>query len=184
MASLAFSLNFFRLAISKRARIAAPDMEFDRVILLPRCFSVIQVESRKARGIETGGPLVGHIAKNRTLVVTDATGPGPRAKLESYSVTIDGRYAQRFCDHCRDASGGRVDYVGDWHKHPGFSLRPSSHDVSAIKTMAEFEHSPTKHPISLIYRRWPRSWQVYVWDGSGSLIKIPSKVGDKINSAF
>jgi integrative and conjugative element protein (TIGR02256 family) len=151
-------------------------MEFEHVILLPQCLSVIRAESRKARCVESGGPLVGYVSKDSVLIVADATGPGPRAKLERYSVTIDGKYAQEFCDRIRRESNGKIDYIGDWHKHTGFSLRPSGHDISAIKTMANFEHSPTKHPISLIYRRLPQAWQVYVWDGSGSLMKISSKI--------
>lgn len=152
-------------------------MDFDRVILLPTCMSVIRAESRKARGIETGGPLVGYLAENGALIVTGAAGPGPRGRCEQYAVMIDGEYAQKFCDRAHHESCGRIDYVGDWHKHPGFSLSPSTHDVSAIKTMAEFEYSPTRYPISLIYRSWPQSWQVYAWDGTGALTKISSKVG-------
>jgi integrative and conjugative element protein (TIGR02256 family) len=151
-------------------------MEFDRVILLPKCLSVIRAESRKARCVETGGPLVGYVTNDGELVVTDAAGPGPKAKLERYSVVIDGEHAQKFCNRISHESDGRIDYIGDWHKHTGFSLRPSEHDISAMKTMANFEFSPTKHPVSLIYRRLPPAWQVYVWDGSGSLIKISSKL--------
>jgi integrative and conjugative element protein (TIGR02256 family) len=151
-------------------------MKFNRVILLPKCLSVIRMESRKARCIETGGPLVGYIAKDGTLVVADATGPGTRAKLERYSVTIDGEHAQKFCDQVRREFNGNIDYVGDWHKHTGFSLRPSEHDITAMKKMANFEFSPTKNPISLIYRRLPEGFQVYVWDGSGSLAKFSSAI--------
>lgn len=161
---------------SQRAVIVAHDMEFDRIILSPKSLFVIKAESRKARCVETGGPLVGYVAKDGALIVTDAAGPGPNAKMERYSVTIDGTHAQKFCDQCRNESDGLIDYVGDWHKHPGFSLRPSEHDIFAIKTMAIFEHSPTKHPISLIYRRWPQALQAYVWDGSGSLAKISSTI--------
>jgi integrative and conjugative element protein (TIGR02256 family) len=151
-------------------------MEFDRVILMPKCLSVIRVESRKARYVETGGPLVGYVAKGDVLVVTDADGPGPKAKMERFSVTIDGEHAQKFCDRSSRESGGNIDYIGDWHKHTGISLRPSEQDILAMKTMANFEFSPTKHPISLIYRRLPQAWQVYVWDGSGSLRKISSTI--------
>jgi len=149
-------------------------MEFNRVKILPKCLSVFRAESRKARCVETGGPLVGYVATDGVLVVSDATGPGPKARLEHYSVTIDGEYAQKFCDQNNRESDGRIDYVGDWHRHPGISLKPSEHDISAMKVMANFEFSPTKHPISLIYRRWPQAFQVYVWDGSGSLTKISS----------
>ena len=152
-------------------------MEFDRVILLPKCLSVIRAESRKARCLETGGPLVGYIAKGGVLVVADAGGPGPKARQERFSVTIDGEHAQKFCDRSSRESDGKIDYVGDWHKHTGISLRPSEQDAFAMKTMADFEFSPTKHPISLIYRSWPQAFQVYVWDGSGSLRKIQSTIG-------
>jgi integrative and conjugative element protein (TIGR02256 family) len=154
------------------AGVAHLEMRFHRVILLPQCLSVIRAESHKARGVETGGPLVGYVGNDGALVVADATGPGPRARLEHYSVTIDGKYAQEFCDRVNRESNGHIDYVGDWHKHPGFSLRPSEHDVDAMKTMAQFPFSPTRHPISLIYRMWPRSLRVYVWDGSGVLADI------------
>jgi len=151
-------------------------MEFSSIILLPKCLSVIRSESRKAKCAETGGPLVGYIAKDGALVVTDAAGPGPKALLGPFSVTIDGEHAQKFCDRILSESDGRIDYVGDWHKHPGLSLRPSEHDVSAMKTMANFKYSPTRHPISVIYRCWPQGLQAYVWDGSGSLTKIASKM--------
>jgi integrative and conjugative element protein (TIGR02256 family) len=147
-------------------------MEFNRVILSAKCLSVIKNESRKARGTETGGPLVGYIAEGFLLVVADASGPGPRGRLERYSVTIDGEHAQKFCDQINQESEGLIDYVGDWHKHTGISLRPSNHDVSAMKIMADFELSPTRHPISLIYRKWPQALQIYVWDGSGFLARI------------
>lgn len=151
-------------------------MEFNRVIISAKCLSVIKAESRKSWCVETGGPLVGRVTDDEVLVVIDAAGPGPKATLERFSVTIDGAYAQKFCDKIHRESQGQVDYVGDWHKHPGISLNPSDHDITAMKTMANFEFSTTERPISLIYRRWPQAYQVYVWDGSGSLIKISSKI--------
>lgn len=153
-----------------------PDMRFEKVVILTKCLAVFKTESLKALGTETGGPLVGHIAQARILLVTDACGPGPRAKLERCSVTIDGAFAQKFCDRAFNESKGTTDYVGDWHKHTGLSLKPSKDDVAAMKLMADFQWSPTTHPISLIYRMWPRAFRVYVWDGSGSLEKMASSI--------
>ena len=138
--------------------------------------TVIAAESKNARGVETGGPLVGYALPDAILVVTNATGPGPRAKRERYGVLIDGRHAQDFCDRIHLESQGRIDYVGDWHKHPGISLRPSEQDALAMKAMAEFEFSPTKYPISLIYRAWPPDWRVYIWDGRSRLKTIESRI--------
>lgn len=151
-------------------------MDFDQVIISPKCFLVFRAESKKATRSETGGPLVGFI-ENRKLLVYDADGPGPRSIIEPYSVTIDGKYAQTFCDRALRESKGIIDYVGDWHRHTGFSLQHSDQDIAAMKLMAEFEYSPTKYPISIIYRNWPCRFKVYVWDGSGTLRAIVSKIG-------
>ena len=157
-------------------------MQFRRVIVNAKCLSVIKDESRKAKGVETGGPLVGYVQEDReALVVVDAGGPGPRAALEKFSITIDGAYAQRFCDNCFNESNGRFDYIGDWHKHPGLSLNPSNQDIAAIKAMAEFDQSPTRYPVSLIYSTWLRRFRVYVWNGSDSLVRIPSAAESRIH---
>jgi integrative and conjugative element protein (TIGR02256 family) len=161
---------------TQSAGAAIRSMEFNRAILSAKCLAVIRTESGKARDTETGGPLVGYVSKDGTMVVADAGAPGPRAKLERYSVTIDGEHAQRFCGQINRESEGLMDYVGDWHKHTGISLRPSKQDVSAMKIMADFEFSPTRHPISLIYRKWPQALQIYVWDGSGGLTRIQWKI--------
>jgi hypothetical protein len=117
------------------------------------------------------------VTEGGTLVVIGASGPGPRAILERHSVLIDGVFTQWFCAQARRKSEGRIDYVGDWHKHTGFSLEPSRPDSSAIQTMAEFEFSPTKFPVSLIYRRRCEAFKVYLWNGSGDLVPISCSVG-------
>jgi integrative and conjugative element protein (TIGR02256 family) len=170
-----FQLKCFRQRRGQGVGGAAPGMQFDQVLVLAEALSVIRAESRNVRRVETGGPLVGYVSEKNSLIVTNGTGPGPKAKLERYSVTIDGEHAQRFCDRMRLLSHGRIDYVGDWHRHPGLSLNPSEHDVSAMRTMAAFEYSPTRHPISLIYRRCPEAFKIYVWDTSGSLVKISAR---------
>lgn len=158
--------------LNRGAGAKIPNVHFDRVVVLPKCLSVMRAESRAAHRIETGGPLVGYV-EGGLLIVTGAAGPGPKSKLERYSVTIDGEYAQKYCDQVRRDSNGLADYVGDWHKHTGISLKPSPPDIFAIKTMANFEFSPTKNPISLIYRRWPEAMRVYFWNGKDALIEVP-----------
>ena len=122
------------------------------VVIKPAVLSIVESEMLSASGSETGGALVGHF-QNGLLVVTGASGPGPRGKLEEFGVVIDGKHAQRFCDAARLASSGRDDYVGDWHCHPGRSLEPSHSDHDAMKTMCEFGGSPTRRPVSLIWSK-------------------------------
>jgi integrative and conjugative element protein (TIGR02256 family) len=149
---------------------------FKHVLITPQSLSDIRRESRKVLFRETGGALVGRALKNDTLLVTAASGPGPRAVLERHSVLIDGEFTQRFCDQARRQTGGTEDYVGDWHKHTGLSLEPSTQDIRAMQIMANFEYSPTNFPISLIYRRRCEAFSTYIWDGSDKLRPISSSV--------
>ena len=142
---------------------------YRHVFVLDTCLDVIIAESKKVRFKETGGPLVGYISNDHALVITGATGPGPKAELSRYSVVIDGEFAQKFCDEMYSASSGKLDYVGDWHRHTGWSLEPSKEDVHAMRTMADFEYCPVKHPVSLIYRKRPAAFKTYVLNAEREL---------------
>src|SRR5687767_5862221 len=124
-----------------------------RIVVQAQAVAVMMQERRKVILTETGGPMVGYVEKDE-VIVTGAAGPGPRAKLTPFSVVVDGVFAQKFCDDALRQSGGKVDYVGDWHCHPAFSVDPSADDLRAMKTMAEFEHCPTAEPVSLIWSKW------------------------------
>lgn len=123
-----------------------------RIIIEAKVLAVVGDEMSKVSKRETGGALVGYFHDGE-LVVTDASGPGPCAKLEEYGVVIDGKYAAHFCGEACRRSSGRDDYVGDWHCHPGMSLKPSHSDHDAMTTMSESKESPTRHPVSLIWSK-------------------------------
>ena len=134
-------------------------------------FSTTNREMRKTCMTETGGALVGHLDGHH-LVVTNASGPGPRAELRLRSVEIDGEHAERFCATARSKTNGLDDYVGDWHCHVGYSLRPSRLDYEAMKIMAEFAFSPTSHPVSLIWSKWSGKVRAYCYDGTDTLKEV------------
>lgn len=148
-------------------------MIYRHVFTVGTVLQAIRREVQRAWFVETGGPLVGYVSVDDALVVTHAGGPGPRAVRQRHSVLIDGRHAQVFCDTSRRESAGRLDYVGDWHRHPGWSLAPSRYDVEAMQTVARFEHCPIRNPVSLIYRRWPEKYTVFVLDDEGNLVPAP-----------
>ncbi len=151
-------------------------MIYRHVFVVRPVLETIRDEARRARYRETGGPLVGYISEDRALVVTHASGPGPRAQLRFSSVLIDGVHAQTFCDAVHRESQGRLDYVGDWHRHPGWSLRPSDLDATAMRKIAAFEYCPVRNPISLIYRSLHEAFIVYTLNHEGELAVIPSSL--------
>jgi integrative and conjugative element protein (TIGR02256 family) len=141
----------------------------NKVVLSPAALRQIRAEIRRVKRAETGGALVGEVL-NGIVRVTAASGPGPQAKLKFTSILIDGNHATSFCDREFDQSNGRIDYVGDWHCHPGWSLAPSSRDNHAMKEMAEHTPALDYLPVSLIFARWSRRWKAFQY--RGSLVEI------------
>jgi integrative and conjugative element protein (TIGR02256 family) len=138
-------------------------MKPERVAIPPTVLKKLRRLVKSVWFTETGGPMVGYLTPDSTLVVMDVAGPGPRSILKTYSVTIDGEFSQQFCDHAFRESNGKIDYIGDWHCHPSLSLRPSIDDEAAIRVMAETD-GITSFPVSLICSRISRSMKAYVWD--------------------
>lgn len=139
-------------------------MIYRHIFVVEAVLQTIRQEVRRAGLKETGGPLAGYVSPDQAVVVTHAGGPGPRADLRLRSVLIDGAAAQSFCDTINRASGGRLDYIGDWHRHPGWLLAPSDDDQEAMRLMASYPHCPVAYPIALIYRSLPEKFLVYTWN--------------------
>ena len=137
-------------------------MIYRHVFVLASVLLVIRREVGRHRWTETGGPLAGYVSEDHALVVTHAAGPGRRGQRNLFSVVIDGADAQAFCDAVYRESGGLFDYVGDWHRHVGWSLNHSRRDTAAMRQVAEHEHCPIQNPVSLIYRTFPEKFVVYV----------------------
>lgn len=149
-------------------------MIYRHIFIVQSVLTMIRKEVRRARFTETGGPLAGYVSEDRDIVVTHAAGPGPRAKLSPFSVMIDGKHAQQFCDKVNRRTEGRIDYVGDWHRHLGWSLKASTDDLLAMREMAAFEYCPIVNPISLIYRKRPEEYVVYILNEENLLEAYPS----------
>jgi integrative and conjugative element protein (TIGR02256 family) len=137
-------------------------MIYREIIFLRAVLDTIRAEVKRAPRTETGGALVGYLTSDNALFVTHASGPGPRAELRRTSVLIDGEYASGFCDKLFREYGGRVDYVGDWHRHPTFSpLRASVQDLDAMLTIKESNCCSVPFPITAIFRSTPERIVAY-----------------------
>jgi integrative and conjugative element protein (TIGR02256 family) len=137
---------------------------------------VFRAETRRIWGRETGGPLAGYLSADGAVVVTHAGGPGPRAVHGYATVKIDGGHATAFCDRIFRDSGGRFDYVGDWHRHLAWSLKPSPPDEEAMREVAASGSCSLEAPVSIIYRRIPERFCAYVLGKSGRLLPTPVSV--------
>lgn len=84
--------------------------------------------TRQHRPLEAGGLVLG-LRKNSYLHVTEVTRPlaWDRQSASRFERSPKGH---RFAALRRwRKSGGKIDWIGEWHSHPGFSLSPSSIDL-------------------------------------------------------
>lgn len=151
-----------------------PD-EVERVVIGRQALAQMRKEMKKVWKTETGGVLVGSLVDG-VLSVTSASGPGPRAELRLCSVLIDGVHAGQFCAAASKKSQGKIDYVGDWHCHLSLTIKPSNMDLSAMQTMADFEGSPTRTPITLIFSKYTGKLKAYLFTEKRRLRELPCSV--------
>jgi integrative and conjugative element protein (TIGR02256 family) len=114
-----------------------------KLLIHPEVLEFIEAEAAKATRSETGGVLAGRGGLSMGGAhITDASGPGPKARRTMYSFSRDTTYCQRFLDRLAVESRGEVDYLGEWHKHHETEPRPSSRDITTSRNIAA---SPDYH---------------------------------------
>jgi integrative and conjugative element protein (TIGR02256 family) len=133
----------------KSCPICAPEDPIS-VTISPEVRGFIQSESRTSGEVETGGVLVGKRIKGVGVVVTDASGPGPKSIRRRCEFRRDVAYCQEFLECSARKHGDAGLYVGEWHYHPHGLTCPSNQDLRSLGEIAEQPEYLTDRPISLI----------------------------------
>lgn len=98
---------------------------------------VIRSEAARHPDQETGGVLLGYFSPEGSVVVADATGPGPDASRSCDSFHPDIAW-QRQEVAVRYAESGRINtYLGDWHTHPNGVLVLSPTDRRTLRRISQ-----------------------------------------------
>lgn len=133
----------------------------DLVILPDGVRSALALQVRAKPDVETGGILIGRLHGPRTLYVTAASPPGPRARHGRFQFSRDTSYAQAWLDNRVRHSGGDQDYVGEWHVHPKLDAPPSLIDRGSLWKIAVSSRYHTRTPLLLIVEHEPPREMVY-----------------------
>ena len=106
-------------------------------LILPRDQSDRLIWSlARARRNEIGGQLFGELvmpSKFRATEITMQARPGSLARFV-VDVVQAARDAARFYDRTRHCYT-RFNYIGEWHSHPSFELRPSATDLATMQSL-------------------------------------------------
>jgi len=120
------------------------------VAVNPEVRDFIRRESGASGEVETGGVLVGKRTKGVGVVVTGASGPGPKAVRSRCEFRRDVAHCQRFLDEAAKEQGDAGLYIGEWHYHPHGPTHPSNQDIRSLSEIAEQPEYLTERPVSLI----------------------------------
>ena len=95
----------------------------------------MRVEASAYAPLETGGVLVGW-RDGEDRIVVDAIGPGPLALHGRHAFMPDHRWQLAQLRQAFQQSGGDLDYLGDWHTHPGGIAQMSEIDRGTLNRLA------------------------------------------------
>src|SRR5437899_5137093 len=116
------------------------------LLVRPELFSSIASSAAASGDCETGGPLLGTVQRSwegprgKLLVAVLATvPPGPRSRGTGGSIGLgrsaDGERAASALRWWRSVTGLELLHLGDWHKHPSGSPKPSLGDHRTAERM-------------------------------------------------
>lgn len=105
-------------------------------------------EAWRAWPNETGGVLLG-ISGARGSVVRAVIGPGPAAEHARMSFLPDTDW-QRAEVARLWTTAPELEYLGDWHTHPGGSPGLSALDRKTLRSIAEYPDARQPRPVMLV----------------------------------
>lgn len=123
------------------------------VLVRPEVLDSIGLACGRARGLETGGPLIGTVQRSwepggeRLIVaILGTVSPGPGMRARSSSVALgapgDGERAASALRWWRTATGLALVHLGDWHMHPSGCCEPSVGDDRTAERMRRESDAP------------------------------------------
>lgn len=121
----------------------------NRVLLHVSALDIMTADVTAFGPVETGGILAGY-RDGDDLVVCNATTGGPKATREPRLFVRDVEYCQEQLDALYSLSGGRVDYVGEWHRHCSRSTAYSRVDEASLRVIASSSEYNQPDPVMVI----------------------------------
>lgn len=115
--------------------------------------AILREGLRRAGAKEIGGQIFGEQLAPSDFVATELTfqrRPGTFARFV-VDLAQAARDAVRFFERTRHRYA-RFNYIGEWHSHPSFSVRPSDTDVAAMRRLVRDPSFVGRFAVLMIVR--------------------------------
>ncbi|WP_376709024.1 Mov34/MPN/PAD-1 family protein [Bradyrhizobium diversitatis] len=110
--------------------------------------------------LENGGILLGW-RSGEDVTIVDLRGPGPQALHARHCFIPDHSWQVAEINRAFEASGGDLDYLGDWHSHPDSVAEMSKLDSATLLRIAR----KVSAPLMLIVAGSGTDWSARCWKG-------------------
>jgi len=117
----------------------------------------IEIEANQRQPFESGGLLLGY-RKPMGLHIVDVTVPFPLDQMQKYLFAREDPLHQSYATKRWKESGGRFDWLGEWHSHPEEIPHPSGIDLKSWTTQGRGRELEQAYLIQG-YRK-PRIWHL------------------------
>jgi integrative and conjugative element protein (TIGR02256 family) len=113
---------------------------------------------------ETGGILMGRWQSPAVVHVTDAIGPGPRARHTRTSFRPDYDFQEAEIARIYRDTARTSTYLGDWHSHPGGVAAMSERDRATLERICTEPQARAETALMAILTS-KLDWEISVWSG-------------------
>lgn len=125
--------------------------------------ALLSKEAQTHTPLETGGVLLGYWAESPSQpVVTHAVGPGPNAIHELNRFAPDYHFQETEIARLYNQSDCSLQYLGDWHSHPGAAGYLSEMDVTTLARIASAVRGDAPEALMVILTFGPE-WTPVAW---------------------
>lgn len=124
--------------------------------------------------LEVGGLLLGW-RDDRERIVTGLVGPGPGALHGRNAFVPDHAWQVAQLHQAFSASGGDLDYLGDWHSHPAGAAQLSPVDRTTLARIAR----RVPDPIMVIAAGAGHGWTLGSWSGKRAMLWRPAVIEER-----
>jgi integrative and conjugative element protein (TIGR02256 family) len=142
------------------------DRPQQRAWLARECLSRMVENAKRFAPYETGGLLLGYRGEDGEPVITHVVLPGPEASHYKDAFVPD--YAHDLDEVARlyAVCSRHIDYLGDWHSHPGTAAYMSPRDKRALRKIATYRRARAPRPVMIILSGMTRTWEPKAWQGA------------------